>query len=104
MNDDDKVDLETVDEEISERHRLLIEANTEMVLKARRRAAKSFATAERLEEMAALQREVGAMNVMAASQLSDIVGDMIAGEFDIEYMSNDTDEDDEEDTDDDDER
>lgn len=88
MNDDDKVDLDTVDEAISERHRLLIEANTEMVLKARRRAAKSFATAERLEEMAALQREIGAMNVMAASQLSEIVGDMISGEFDIEMIEN----------------
>jgi hypothetical protein len=96
-NDDDKVDLDTVDEAISERHRLLIEANTEMVLKARRRAAKSFATAERLEEMAALQREIGAMNVMAASQLSEIVGDMISGEFDIEFIDSGTGEDDEDD-------
>ncbi len=97
MNEEDKVDLNTVDEAISERHRLLIEANTEMVLKARRRAAKSFATAERLEEMAALQREIGAMNVMAASQLSEIVGDMISGEFDIEFIDQSDQEDDEDD-------
>lgn len=96
MNDDDEIiDLDTVDQEIKERHDQLIEENAEMVRHARSRAHKMLRAAEKFEQMASNCREIAALHVLSARQLSEGLADLLSGEFDIEVMEADGDEEEE---------
>lgn len=101
MSDDPEeiIDLDTIDEEILDRHTQLIEENSRMQKGARSRAHKMLRLAVEYDEMAQQCREIATLHVLTATQLSERVADLIAGEFDLEIVEMDDDEDEEDEDD-----
>lgn len=85
--EDELVDLDTVDDELADRHADLIDQNSRMVKSARSRAKKMFDLADKFDMMADNCREIGALHIMSMRQLSETLADMINGEFDIDILS-----------------
>lgn len=94
------IDLDTIGGEIKEQHDILFEQNAAMVLANRRKAHKMIQMAETYEDMGANCRQIAAAYILMASQLSEGVADLLSGEFNIDIVSTDDDDEFEEDDED----
>lgn len=98
MSDEEEIiDLDTIGAELKEQHDILFEQNAAMVVANRRKALKMIQMAEVYEEMAGNCRQIAAANILMASQLSEGVADLLSGEFNIDIIPADEDEEFEED-------
>lgn len=80
------IDMETVDQEITDRHTALIDANGRLFTQSRRKAQKMIALAERYEMMGEGCRQIAGLHLLAAAQLTESLASLLGGEFDLETV------------------
>lgn len=90
---DDKVDLDNVVNYREELYSRVMEYNQEMWAKCRRQAKKALARADMYESMADQERQIAGIHLMTATQLSELLGDTVTSEFDLQIIHVDEDED-----------
>lgn len=82
--DDDLVDIDTVKQEQTKMHLELMEENQRMQLRNRRQAQKCLQRAEVYNAMAFRENEMAAVYIITAKALTELIGDEIASEFDLD--------------------
>lgn len=84
MDDDERVDLSTVDDELKARVGMVLDANAKIMMLCRGKAEKCFILAERAEELADQYREIGSLYVLAAKEHAQMLADTFDAEYNIE--------------------
>ena len=82
-DDDEQIDLDTIGGERSAMYAELMQANHNMFNMSRRQANKALKRAETYESMALQERQVAAVHLLTAKQLSELIGDTVISEFDL---------------------
>lgn len=83
---DDKVDLDNVVDYRERLYSQVMEYNQDMWAKCRRQAKKALGRAEMYESMAEQERQIAGIHLMTATQLSEMLGDTVVSEFDLQII------------------
>lgn len=81
---DELVDLNTVDEQMEDEYKRLMDVNAEMIQRATVTVRKLLRMAARCDEMAERYRAAATLVYVTASQLTMNAGDLLSAEFGIE--------------------
>lgn len=95
--DDDDFDIEEIQEAMIDEYGNIMDWNAKMQRAATRAARKLLKMADNYDALAERCRDLAAVNVITAQQLSGQAHDLLVAEFDMEVVKADGDEDDEED-------
>ena len=83
---DDKIDLDNVGTARDKLYSDVMETNMAMWKQARRQAKAAIKRAERYEYIAYQERQIAAIHVVTATQLSELLGDTVVGELDFQVV------------------